>query len=236
MSIVSKEQIEAKIRELLTQESFSLDDLQLDDIPFESEDAGVDFKSLFTELSMIRSELKQSNRLEKTRLETFKGYFDDEKHAKQQLIENVNALVQKTAYAEQKTLLLSIIETRDYIESFDQGLSLVFKGNNAISSLMMKMVAHEPFEYVNKNTQQILKKIDQSLEKANVIPIQTENILFDPAQMVAIETMENKSLSDQMVLETVERGYLHNNLVLRLARVKVNKISTDEHKPVEGVV
>ncbi len=92
MSIVSKEQIEIKIRELIAEEAISLDQIKLDDIiPGDDRDK-IDLKSLFVELGGIQTEFKQMNRIEKNRLETLKGYFDDERSSKQELLENIKSL------------------------------------------------------------------------------------------------------------------------------------------------
>lgn len=223
MSTVSREQIEIKVRELIAQEGFSLDDLQLDDIQLDENDGSVNLKTLLVELATIRTEFKQMNRLEKSRLDALKDYFEEESNSKQKLIENVSALVSKTAYSEHKALLLSIVEIRDYVETFYHALSMVFKGKNAVSSLILRWFAKAAFKYVYENVQKTLKKIDQLLEKANVYPIITENVTFDPKQMITVESLTNRNMPDHQVLETVERGFLQNDNVLRLAKVKVNK-------------
>ena len=226
MSNISKEKIETKILELIAREELSLEQLSLDDLIPEEEKDQTDLKSLFIELGTIKTEFKQMNRIEKNRLDTMKAYFDEERRSKQELLENLNTLPAEVAYSKQKVIFLSILEIKDFIESFNEGLPLVFNKNNTISFLLQKLSAKQAFDYVETNVNMTIKKIDQLLDKANVYPILSDCVTFDPATMIAVEALNDPNSPDLKVMETVEKGYYHHNKVIRLAKVKVNKTET----------
>lgn len=205
-----------------------MDSLFLEDILPGDNDEDIDLKSMFTTLEAIRTEVRQMNRTEKLRLDAFKTYFDEEKSSKRQLLDDIGSLVSKVEYSEQKSILMSIIETRDFIEAYHQALPLVFKRKNPLFSLWNKLIARQAFDYVNENVAKTLKKIDQLLEKAGVYAVDSNDETFDPATMMAVDTASDKNRPDRAVLETVEKGYLHQDKVLRLARVKVNKIEATD--------
>lgn len=230
MPDVSKEQIEARIRELIEQEERSLETLTLEDILPAGEDKTIDMKAMFTVLEAIQTEFRQMNRTEKLRLDTFKSYFDEEKQAKRQLLDRIDSLLEKNSFCEEKSMLLSVIETRDYIESFHKALPLAFGGGNSLTRFLSGIIGRRFYRFVQENVSKTLKKIDQSLEKAEVYPVFSDNESFDPSLMMAVETTSDKRLRDKTVAKTVEKGYLCRNKVLRVAKVRVNRIGED-HEP-----
>jgi len=212
-----------RIRELLAREETSLEQINLEDIiPVETGNK-IDLMSLFTALGGIQTEFKQMNRLEKNRLDTFKDYFDKEEKSKQQLLETVDTLVSKVGFSEQKPILLSIIEIKDFIESFHRALLLVFTGQGVLRSMINTMTNKQAFYYVEENVSNIQKKIDQLLERVGVYPITSTNETFDPSLMMAVETLNDKGKANLLVIETLEKGYLIQDKILRLAKVRVNK-------------
>ncbi len=226
MSTLSKEQIENRIRELVEQEGFSLQQLELENVVPEVVENEIDLKSLFTELGAIRTEFRQMNRTEKNRLDTLKTYFEEEKDSNSQLLENINTLVTNSDNSKQQSILLSLVEIMDFVETFNQALTLISNNNqHRFRSLLKNLFAKEDFDYISNNVGMILKKIDRILEKSGVFPIATDGETFSPLTMVAMEKTNNPMYPNQVVLETIEKGYLLNNKVLRLAKVKVN--STD---------
>jgi GrpE len=224
MSTVSREQIEQRIRELLEKEAITLDQLQMEDILPDETEAAVDLKSLYTALGSLQVEFRQMNRSEKKRLEVFKAFFDNEKQAKQQLLDRINTLVARSEESELRSLLLSLIEIRDFVETFRGGLAAAFAGKNPLFSWITGFPGSKAWDFVTDNVTKTVKKIDLSLERVGVFPIYSDNTRFDPTTMKAVETITDAARPDMIVIETVETGFLHNNHLLRPAKVIVNKI------------
>jgi molecular chaperone GrpE len=49
--------------------------------------------------------------------------------------------------------------------------------------------------------------------------------MLDPVTMTAVETGNNLKVENGIVLEELRKGFLYKDQVLRLAEVKVNRIS-----------
>lgn len=197
--------------------------MQLDDIlPVDSEET-VDLKSLYTSLGSLEVEFKQMNRAEKQRLEAFREFFDDEKKAKQQLLTRIDALLSRAEESDLRALLLSVIEIRDFVETFQSGLPAAFAGKNPLLQWLAEFSTAGALAFVTDTVRKTIRKIDLSLEKAGVIPIHSDDAGFDPTTMTAVETVNDATRPEMTVVETVETGFLHHNRVLRPARVTVNK-------------
>jgi len=67
----------------------------------------------------------------------------------------------------------------------------------------------------------LMSNATETLKKMRLQRISTIGELFDPHKMVAVDVMKSSSLPDNYVVEEITAGYLHENLVVRLAEVKV---------------
>jgi len=113
---------------------------------------------------------------------------------------------------------------RDFVESFHNALPTVVNGGKNLFSFWKKR-KRESQEYLTTNIGSILKKIDALLEKQDVFQVKSDSELFDPAFMTAVESVNDSSKDDNQVVETVLKGYMFNDIVIRYAKVKVNKKS-----------
>ncbi len=221
MSDLSKEQIEQKIRQLIEEEQITLEEISFDHLISATTSSGTDLMSLFAELGSLKTEMKQMNRLENKRLDALKDFLDHEKHSKGQLLEKIAKITRQNETLGLKSIVHSIIELRDFVEAFHRALPTVFKSGRDPFSLYKKRVLASR-EYVNENTDSILKKIDALLEKQGVFPTRTDNEPFDPALMTAVESTCDRTRADNQVVETLLKGYMFNDTVIRYAHVKVN--------------
>ncbi len=72
-----------------------------------------------------------------------------------------------------------------------------------------------------------LSRLEQLLYSYQLRPIGCIGKQFNPETMHAIATASKPKLKTGMVLEELQRGFLYQDKVLRLAEVKVNKIKKD---------
>ena len=223
MPEISRGQIENKIRQLLEQESKEIDELTLDDIvPLVSESA-IDLLTLFNELGALKAEVRQMNRLENKRVESLKSFVQDEKAAKEQLLQDIGELATTNEILRSRSLILSIIQLRDFVESLHRAIPSLFQQN---ALYLFKQGGMKTKQFLLDNTAGILRKIDVLLESEQVYPIQSDAMTFDPELMTATGTASLASLPDGQVVETIEKGFIHQDKVVRYAKVIVNKIST----------
>ena len=66
-----------------------------------------------------------------------------------------------------------------------------------------------------------LERIERSLRKHNLEPIQTVGTEFDPDTMESLDGVAETGRPHNEVVEEVQRGYLLNGKVFRYARVRV---------------
>jgi len=224
MSDLSREQIEQKVRQLIAEEQTSLEALTFADLAPVTASTGVDLKSVFVELGSLKTEMKQLNRIESKRAEALKDFLESEKRSKEQLVGKISEVMRQNELLGLKPLVHSILELRDFVESFHSALPTVFAGWKNVFSFWKKQ-KRESQAYLTRNVDSILKKIDALLEKQDVFQVKTDSELFDPAFMTAVESTHDSSLGDNQVVETVSNGYVFNDIVIRYAKVKVNQKS-----------
>ena len=216
MSDISREQIEQKIRQLIEEEQTSLDEITFADLVSVTASTGVDLKSVFMELGSLKTEMKQLNRIESKRADALRDFLESEKRSKEQLVGKITEIIRQNELLGFKPLVYSILELRD--------LPTVVNGGKNLFSFWKKR-KRESQEYLTTNIGSILKKIDALLEKQDVFQVKSDSELFDPAFMTAVESVNDSSKDDNQVVETVLKGYMFNDIVIRYAKVKVNKKS-----------
>lgn len=79
----------------------------------------------------------------------------------------------------------------------------------------------------DKGLHLIVKELQTVLTGSGVEPIESENTEFDPIIMEAVETVPGEK---NKVVETVLKGYLLKNKLIRPARVKVGNGEEPENK------
>ncbi len=73
-----------------------------------------------------------------------------------------------------------------------------------------------------------LSHLDSLLKKEGVTRIKTVGIDFNPALMTAVAVEYTEERQEYLVLEEISPGFLFNNIVIKLAEVKISK--KKEHK------
>lgn len=68
-----------------------------------------------------------------------------------------------------------------------------------------------------------LSHLDSLLKKEGVTRIETVGMDFDPAMMTAVAVEYTDEYKEYLVLEEISSGFLFNNIVIKLAEVKISK-------------
>ncbi len=77
----------------------------------------------------------------------------------------------------------------------------------------------------DKALEMVIKELKTILLEEQAVEVNSDNTLFDSACMDALETVDTENeAEDGMVLETVRKGYMFKNKLLRPALVKVGKL------------
>ncbi|MBT4289646.1 MAG: nucleotide exchange factor GrpE [Deltaproteobacteria bacterium] len=228
MPNISKSQIEEKIRNLIEMEHLTLDEITPEHLINEEDQYSVDLFSFYQELESVKVELKQMNRLEKTRLETLKNFLDDETSSKNQLLENIEKVVRQSDESKNRNIIQSIIEIMDYIGNIESGLAGFQNQKPLLFGRKKKQLEFESF--TSESIKNLRKKVEILLEKEMVYPISTLSAYFDPDTMIATEIANQQNLPDNVVIEESQTGYICKNEMLRYSKVKVNQHKHGEIK------
>ncbi|UCH89491.1 MAG: nucleotide exchange factor GrpE [Thermoplasmata archaeon] len=76
----------------------------------------------------------------------------------------------------------------------------------------------------------IRKQLESMLKCNGVSEIEAMGLVMDPLKHEVLTTEENSEVPENTVIEVVQKGYMYQNKVLRLAKVKVAKPINDDKK------
>jgi molecular chaperone GrpE (heat shock protein) len=226
MSDISRDQVLKQARFLIERKLDSFEEISVDDFASITDDQEIDLFSLFSELGSLKTEMKQINRLENKRIETLKDFFDNEKTSKKRLLEKIEIISAEKDKLKFKNLIFSIIETKDFVESLEKSLDYYFKPKRIIPFFGRKSETNAQ-KAIKDYFLKIIAKLNLILEKESVYPVNSDAIQFDPSFMKAVEITCDNAKKDNQTTETIETGYLHNQRVIRFAKVIVNKLSNN---------
>ncbi len=190
-------------------------------------ETGSDLFSVFTELAVLKNEVRLESRQLKTALEKFGELFDSLRDSNQQLTHELNtqkSAASRTIGDTENKLLLEIVDLRDRLQA---GLDAA-QGYRATGFARLSGNATGFIESLADGMAISLRRTDELLARYRVVPLQAIGQPLNPVTMHAnaVETRTDKP--DGTVLNEVRKGYIRNDEVLRIAEVIVNKKSRSE--------
>lgn len=180
-----------------------------------------DLFTLLAELAALKNEVKLESRQVKTALEQFRDLFDSLRQANEHLSAELSRRQQDArdvALNAERDILLELIELRDRLRD----------GRGQAASYRPNWLAHASgaAEFIAGMTQGLsmnLRRLDETLDRREVRPIQVVGQPFDPRIMRALEVGRDPALPLGTVLAELRTGYRRGESLLRLADVIVNK-------------
>ncbi len=185
-----------------------------------------DLHSLLSEMVGLKTEVKAESRQFKNTLDTLstslESVQENNKTLSAELTANTKQLEQQKE-AIIKTMLLEIVDIYDRLSTS----LVILKNYRPVKSIFKNSRARDVnFIKQFKEGQSLsLKRFEQLLQHYQVRSIDCVGNLLDPVTMSAVETGQNLKLKNGIVLEELRKGFLFKEQVLRVAEVKVNKIS-----------
>jgi molecular chaperone GrpE len=127
---------------------------------------------------------------------------------------------QKKAVTEAKKALLSdVIDINDRLQATLASMAS-FK-----APLMERKASREFRLGLQEGLGMTMRRLEQLLNGHDVSAIEVIGKAVDPHTMRVSEIVEDKEQADGIVLEEVQRGYLYQGTLLRLAEVVANKVT-----------
>jgi molecular chaperone GrpE len=141
-------------------------------------------------------------------------------------------LLQKVTDSEEE-----VLRSRAELENFKKRTSneitntLKYANSELLSSLIPVITSLEKAIENSKEEKNIdkegilliLNSFEKTLEDFNIVPIKPTGKEFDPEKHEAVSTVNNQGEKDNIVIETLERGWKLNERVVKPALVIVNK-------------
>lgn len=195
--------------------------LEIGDTDADATAESPDLFTLLAELAALKNEVKLESRQVKGALEQFRDLFDSLREANQQLSGELGRRHQETreiALAAERDILLELLDLRDRLRD----------GRDQAAAYRPNWLAHASgaVELVTILTQGMgmnLRRLDETLERREVRPIEVVGRPFDPRLMRAVEVGRDPALDSGLVIAEVRTGYRRGDALLRLADVIVNK-------------
>lgn len=185
-----------------------------------------DLNTLLSELTGLKTEVKAESRQFKNTLDSLSSSLDtvqSDNTALTMELKNANERLIQQKEEVMRSMLLELVDIYDYLKI---GIDMQKKYrpvNRLFNHSQKKDVRFIKRSYEGQTmTMNRFKKFFQSHQ---VQEIECLNKAMNPEIMVAVETGKNPHVDNGIVLEELRRGFLYRNEVLRLAEVKVNKIT-----------
>ena len=185
-----------------------------------------DLNTLLTEMAGLKTEVKAESRQFKNTLDTLGSALatvqEDNKTLSSELAVHAERLEQQRREI-MRNLLLEFVDIYDRL---DTGLA-VLQNYRPVSSLFNHS-KDKDVRFIRQFTEgqlMTVRRFEQVLQRYQVRAIDCVGQLLDPLTMMAVETAHDPHLENGMVLEELRKGFLFQDQVLRLAEVKVNKIT-----------
>lgn len=195
-------------------------------------DRQIDLYSLFLEFAALKSEVKIESR-------QFKSAFDQFESTLSLLKVGYDAIkkgseVPPVDPAELKAAVLhkilpEILIIRDRIA--DSVAILAQLSPKMIRKKRKYQKKRQWIQKLQEGQAMLLERVDKFLRTQGVTPIAAIGKNFDPHCMQAVAVAQVKNQPNAMVLEEIRKGFLLGDQVLRVAEVKVNKLSDSHAKP-----
>ena len=190
--------------------------------PAESDSEAPDLFTLLSELMALKNEVKLESRQVKGALEQFREVFDTLRQANErlsaELLRRQQETRSETAAAEDR-LLIELIELRDRLHSGHTHAADYRPGWFARRGHADRFVAG-----MTEGLAMNLRRLDETLARWNVRPIDAIGQPFDPRIMSAVDVTSDPTRPDAEVTTEARTGFLRNGELLRTAEVIVNKI------------
>jgi len=214
---------ESEKKELLDEFQQYLERTQL---PQELANQAPDLHSLLAELTALKGEVKVEARQFKNTLDSLSSALAiveiDNKTLATELAASAERFEQQKIEM-QRSMLLEMLEIYDRLSLGGELLH-----NYQPVKSFFKKSRKKDVRFIKRFEEgqlMAIKRFEQVLGNYQVRAIACVGELLDPLIMSAVETAQDKQFANGIVLEELRKGFLFQDQVLRLAEVKVNKIS-----------
>lgn len=189
-----------------------------------STNESMDLYTLFGELSALTNEVRIESRQVKGALDQFRGLVEPLQVGQAALQRESQRLREDRRQQERdllQPLLLELLELRDRMAS---GLEIPLDHHTGFR-LFGRFCHHEQemLDLWRQGQEMSLKRLDQTLAKRDVLPIDVVGQVLNPRVARAVRAEQHQQMADGVVVSELRKGFMWQNELLRVAEVVVNK-------------
>jgi len=185
-----------------------------------------DLNTLLSELTSLKTEVKMESRQFKSTIDTLSTALDSAHDSNHYLTTEIEENTKRFKQEQDKVMRSMLLEMVDIYDRLSTSIAAL--QNYQPVNLLFRHSHKKDIHFIERFKEgQImsLKRFEQLLQRHQVKIINCTGQLLDPVTMTAVETGEAPELANGIVLEELRKGFLYQEQVLRLAEVKVNKIT-----------
>jgi molecular chaperone GrpE len=185
-----------------------------------------DLHSLLSEMSGLKTEVKAEARQFKNTLDTLTTALTTVQEDNKTLATELAAYSQRLEQQQEKLMRTMLLQMVDMYDRLNTGVDVLQNYRPVNRPFKKSRVKDVNFIKRFKEGQiMTLKRFEQLLAEYKVQVIDCVGKRLDPVTMSAVETGQDTTHENGIVLQELRKGFLFKGQVLRLAEVKVNKIN-----------
>lgn len=185
-----------------------------------------DLHSLLSEMSGLKTEVKAEARQFKNTLDTLTTALTTVQEDNKTLATELAAYSQRLEQQQEKLMRTMLLQIVDMYDRLNTGVDVLQNYQPVNRPFKKSRVKDVNFIKRFKEGQiMTLKRFEQLLAEYKVQVIDCVGKRLDPVTMSAVETGQDATHENGIVLQELRKGFLFKGQVLRLAEVKVNKIN-----------
>jgi len=185
-----------------------------------------DLNSLLSEMTGLKTEVKAEARQFKNTLDTLSSALTIVQEDNKTLAAELVAYGQRLEQQQEKLMRTMLLQMVDMYDRLNTGVE-VLQNYQPVNRLFKKSRPKDVhfIERFKEGQMMTLRRFEQALSEYQVRVIDCVGKRLDPVTMSAVETEQDVTQENGLVLQELRKGFLFKGQVLRLAEVKVNKIN-----------
>lgn len=185
-----------------------------------------DLNTLLSELTGLKTEVKTGSRQYKNTLETLNTALATMQEDNAAMSAELTMSRDRVEQKKNEVMRAMLLEMIDIYDRLSIGLGVL--ENYRPTFTFFKRSRDKDINFIRRfkdGQVMTVKRFEQLLQRHQVSAIESVGNMLDPVTMTALETENNPKIENGIVVEELRKGFLYENQVLRLAEVKVNRIS-----------
>lgn len=186
-----------------------------------------DLFSLFTELEILRNEVKAESRLVGSAFEQFRDGLDLLRNSQSQLtheLERSRHEANTLRKSVLRPLLLEWLDFHDRLTAAHKTLQNYRPVKGWFWRVLSRKEDRQFIKSIRDGQAMTLRRLEESLIRQHVRPLDVLGKIVDPHTMTVVELDHQPELENGIVTAELRKGFLWGDDVLRLAEVKANKL------------